>query len=195
MSFSDILWGLLPWTLLAIYCISVTGLGLQLGYACYRGVFHGQRQLGDIQWLFLSILIGYMAVVLGLTNFSRVVGATKSVNLILFFAYFDAFVTGSLRAWQLILFNVLMFMPLGFILPFISKRLDSVKAALLCGLAFSLLIECLQLINASGIFELDDLFHNTLGAGLGYCVYAWIFGRRIWKKRRKKRMHSVGAKA
>ncbi len=195
MSFSDIIWGLLPWTLLAIYCICVAGLLMQLFYACYKWLFRGKKRLMDIPWLATAVLIGYCAVVLGLTNFSRVLGATKSVNLILFFAYFDAFVTGSLRAWQLIAFNVLMFLPMGFILPFISRRLDSLKAALLCGLAFSLLIECLQLVNSAGIFELDDLFHNTLGSGLGYCLYAWIFGRKIFKKGNRKKPRRMAAAA
>lgn len=193
MSFSDILWGLLPWTLLAVYCISAAGLLMQLGYGIYRWVFHGKRRLSDIPWLATACLIGYCAVVLGLTNFSRVLGATKSVNLILFFAYFDAFATGSLRAWQLIVFNVLMFLPMGFLVPFISRRLDSLKAALICGLTFSLLVETLQLINSAGIFELDDLFHNTLGSGIGYAIYAWIFGRRLWKKRPDKKRRRLNA--
>lgn len=186
MSFQDIIWGLLPWSLLAIYCISVTGLLLWAGYTLYKRVLHGRGRLSDVQWLAISFLIGYAAVVLGLTNFSRVLGATKSVNLILFFAYFDAFVTGSIKAWQLILFNVIMFIPLGFLLPFASKKTDGLKAALLIGLAFSLLIECLQLINSTGIFELDDLFHNTLGAGVGYCAYALLFGRKVFSRGRRR---------
>lgn len=63
-----------------------------------------------------------------------------------------------------------MLAPLGFLLPFISKKFDSLRNILLSAFTFTIFIELFQLITHRGIFELDDLFHNTIGAMIGYFI-------------------------
>lgn len=67
--------------------------------------------------------------------------------------------------------NVIAFMPMGFFLPAVSgKKLKGIQIALLC-LAFSLLVETVQLLTKLGCFDVDDLILNTLGGFLGYLIY------------------------
>ena len=63
--------------------------------------------------------------------------------------------------------NILLFIPLGFILPLLWKEFRSRRAMCLTGFLLSLGIELAQLLNYR-ISDVDDLIMNTLGAFLGY---------------------------
>nr|WP_269437787.1 VanZ family protein [Arthrobacter sp. zg-Y919] len=74
-----------------------------------------------------------------------------------------------------LLMNVLVFIPLGILLPLIS-RIRSVGRVLLVGLLVSLAMEVLQLVNAvlangGHIADINDLLANTAGAPLGYGLF------------------------
>jgi glycopeptide antibiotics resistance protein len=62
-----------------------------------------------------------------------------------------------------------------------SKRTDIIglcgRVALL-GFLTSFTIELLQLILKRGLFEFDDMFHNTIGVGIGYGVWWMFYARR-----------------
>ena len=63
--------------------------------------------------------------------------------------------------------NILLFIPLGFILPLLWKEFRSRRTMCLTGFLLSLGIELAQLLNYR-ISDVDDLIMNTLGAFLGY---------------------------
>lgn len=63
--------------------------------------------------------------------------------------------------------NIILFMPLGFILPLLWDSFRSRRAILLTGFLLSLAIELSQLLNYR-VTDVDDLITNTLGALLGY---------------------------
>lgn len=63
--------------------------------------------------------------------------------------------------------NVLAFTPFGFALPIISIRNRKLINITLLSLEFSLTIEIIQLMLKVGIFDVDDLFLNTLGGIIG----------------------------
>ena len=65
--------------------------------------------------------------------------------------------------------NILLFVPLGFILPLLWKEFRSRRAMCLTGFLLSLGIELAQLLNYR-VSDVDDLIMNTLGAFLGYAV-------------------------
>ena len=67
--------------------------------------------------------------------------------------------------------NILLFVPLGFLLPTIWKEYRSAKKTLFAGLGISLLIEILQLFTFR-LTDIDDLITNTAGAILGYYLYS-----------------------
>ncbi len=68
--------------------------------------------------------------------------------------------------------NVLLFVPGGIILPILYKRLDRFGKVLAAGAGMSLCIELLQLPFAVRASDVDDLLLNSLGAALGYGIFA-----------------------
>ncbi len=68
--------------------------------------------------------------------------------------------------------NVLGFMPYGFVLPVITRRMRNGFFIILSGFSISLTVEVIQLITKVGCFDIDDMILNTLGAALGYGIYA-----------------------
>lgn len=72
------------------------------------------------------------------------------------------------------LLNILLFMPLGFLLPTIWPQFRKMKNTVCAGFFFSLAIELNQLLN-NRITDIDDLFTNTLGAIIGYVLYKVLY--------------------
>lgn len=71
--------------------------------------------------------------------------------------------------------NVLLFVPLGYLVPRVTARMNRWWKVLLLGFGFSLLIETVQLITKLGWFDASDLLHNTMGAMIGYGIYhRWL---------------------
>ena len=73
--------------------------------------------------------------------------------------------------------NILLFVPLGFILPLLWKEFRSWKAMGITGFLASLGIELAQLLNYR-ISDVDDLIMNTLGALLGYALLTLLSRRK-----------------
>ena len=63
--------------------------------------------------------------------------------------------------------NIIMFTPLGFLLPLIWNNYRKVGKVLIVGLSMSLLIEICQLFNTRAT-DIDDLITNTAGTFIGY---------------------------
>ena len=68
--------------------------------------------------------------------------------------------------------NVIGFLPFGFFLPILSRRLRNGVLVTMSGFGLSLLVESIQLIFKVGCFDVDDLILNTLGAAIGYMLFA-----------------------
>lgn len=86
--------------------------------------------------------------------------------------------------------NVIMFVPLGFLLPFIWRNFRNPLKTALTGFLFSMCIELAQL-PTNRLADIDDLMMNTLGAVLGYSVWK-IVGKYFLIKREKQRTASLG---
>ncbi len=74
--------------------------------------------------------------------------------------------------------NVLLFLPFGFLLPTLFGRVRGLAKTTLTGFFFSLLVEVLQLISRLGCFDVDDLILNTMGAMVGFLLFAVCIGIR-----------------
>lgn len=79
----------------------------------------------------------------------------------------------------------MLLFPLGIAVPLWIKKADNVKKVALIGAAVSLFIEVTQLITTRGYFEIDDLFHNTLGAVMGALIGCPL-AKRIYSKKNIK---------
>ncbi len=86
--------------------------------------------------------------------------------------------------------NVIMLMPLGFLLPFIWKNFRNPIKVALTGLVFSAFIEFAQL-PTNRLVDADDLLMNTLGTVLGYVAWK-IIGNHFFNKKEKQRTVSLG---
>ena len=78
--------------------------------------------------------------------------------------------------------NVAWFVPLGILAPVIMDGQRKMRRTVLSGAALSLCIELLQFFLITGVTDIDDWIFNTIGALLGYTVYA--IGAAIFKPNR-----------
>ena len=112
--------------------------------------------------------------------------AVRQCNLQLFLAWREAYQRFTLQIWLNVLLNIALFVPLGFLLPPLSKLFRKWYAALGAGFGVSLLIELSQFFTGRGMCDVDDLFTNTLGAMLGWCaamlVLALCQKSRTWPR-------------
>ena len=63
--------------------------------------------------------------------------------------------------------NILLLFPAGILLPGLTGRKLKWWMGLLVGIAVSSAIEISQLLLCRGLFEFDDIIHNSLGCMLG----------------------------
>jgi len=66
--------------------------------------------------------------------------------------------------------NIILFIPLGIMLPLLWKKYNTLRATLLFGFSMSLAIELLQILTYRAT-DINDLIANTVGAVLGYFVF------------------------
>lgn len=67
--------------------------------------------------------------------------------------------------------NVILFVPLGVMLPFLWKKYRAMKSTLLFGFGMTLTIELLQLLTFRAT-DINDIIANTLGTIIGYFIFA-----------------------
>ncbi|MDK8193894.1 VanZ family protein [Paenibacillus sp. UMB7766-LJ446] len=91
--------------------------------------------------------------------------------------------------------NILLFIPLGFMLPLLKPWAHSVRTAAIAGLTLSLLIEMLQLLIRVTLgngrsTDINDLIANTAGSVLGYVTLnlftKWAAGQLLMTSWRLK---------
>ena len=75
------------------------------------------------------------------------------------------------------LLNVILFVPLGILLPFLWRKYTALKETVRFGFGMSLSIELLQMFTYRAT-DINDIIANTLGAGLGCFLYCAV-SRRI----------------
>lgn len=128
--------------------------------------FYRKRDVSlSIAW---ALLCGYVFLVFASTVISRTADADFRFEWRPFWSYF-AVREGKEYLISLNIANILMLIPVGFLVSHI-KDIDCKKAALV-GVLISSTIEVSQLVLKRGLFEFDDIIHNTLGCVIGYLLY------------------------
>lgn len=92
-----------------------------------------------------------------------------------FLQAYGAYPSLKLFCLQNTLGNVILFLPLGLLLPRVSPRVHSFKQVLLIALCLSIGIESIQFVmrffgNPRAV-DIDDVILNTFGVGLGFVLY------------------------
>ncbi len=120
--------------------------------------------IGLLFWIYISIL-------LVITFFSREAGTDTRIDLQIGSSFGI-----NTRNDAYIIENILLFIPYGFLFPLAWKKCKGILPNLFIGFITSLLIETLQLASGRGIFQIDDMITNTLGALIGYLLF-WMFDK------------------
>lgn len=167
-------------------------IAFTIGYwVIYKKIFKGAKKIKLRRLCTYAVFVCYLVIVLGATMLDRGGFWTNNLQLHLFYSYREAWNDFSATEWRNIILNIIMFLPFGFLLPFISNRFRVYWKTYLAGFAFSLAIEVGQYVLKRGIFEIDDLFDNLLGAiiGYGFCRILFYVIERV--KRKKVRIFPI----
>ena len=76
------------------------------------------------------------------------------------------------------LLNCILLFPMGLLLPVTFNRRLSWWKGLLAGVIVSGMIETFQLIFCRGLFEWDDIVHNSLGCMAGCIMISTVLKRK-----------------
>ncbi|MGN1089770.1 MAG: VanZ family protein, partial [Huintestinicola sp.] len=128
----------------------------------------------------------YLFLVFSSTIFCRTVGQEYQYKLELFWSYRVAAAGNSSMICEIIL-NCLMLLPVGFLFPTAVKK--DMKLVLLTVFAVSVSIELSQLVLKRGLFEFDDIIHNTISGALGYGLFL------LWERIQKEYAQKVSEKS
>lgn len=79
-----------------------------------------------------------------------------------------------------VLGNLVLLLPWGFLAPLVFKKLNNFLKIALSGFCISFAAEVTQYIFSLGIFDIDDLMFNTVGAVVGFYVLV-VVKYLIWQ--------------
>ena len=122
------------------------------------------------------VLAFFLLLVITSTVFGRNPGK-RSYKLTPFWSYAEI-IKGSKSILQEVLLNIILLFPAGVLLPMVFNRPLRWYYGLLFGMLISGTIETLQLITCRGLFEFDDIFHNSLGCLIGCVICSKLLRRR-----------------
>ena len=113
-----------------------------------------------------GLLAAYLFFILTETVLIRKIGVTTGFRPELFWSWKVPGLRSEIYA------NILLFIPVGILLG-VKVGWKGIPIAT----GISLIIEVLQLVSRRGLFEFDDVIHNTLGAAVGFGI--WVLVRLL----------------
>ncbi len=116
-----------------------------------------------------SLIVIYFVFVLLLTLITRTQKEHITAEWIPFWSWYDVLFHHNKTLFEENILNTLMLLPLGVMLKLLNHNFK-VKHAFYFGLYLSTSIEVTQLVFRLGLFEWDDIIHNTLGCVLGAAI-------------------------
>lgn len=123
--------------------------------------------------------------ILVMTLFGRVRGDYGNIAKP-FESYLNAFMKDDIEQKLQILMNIVMYVPLGVLLPCCFKKIRKVIYVLAVSMICSASIEIIQGIFKIGLFEADDIINNTLGATVGVILYKILVrAKEKWNRMRE----------
>lgn len=162
-------------SLLDKLCGAMVSLPLVL---IYLFIFDRERAKRRWGWMaLLTLYLNAMYIVIGVPGVQYIVW-DPTLNLI----PFQDFSTSNIMGMVL---NMVMFAPLGFLLPAYFERYRHWGRTLAAGFLTSLTVELVQLFTFRAT-DVDDLIMNTLGTFVGFLLAKLIFRHRTALYRGKK---------
>lgn len=151
-----------PWSTkqILIFLLVVIAVNLWLRFAVRTGRIR-RKQIAS-----MILLEFYMALVYSSTVFTRQ-PMERHLQLVPLAVWKAAFWDHSRDALMDGFLNIILFLPIGWLLVTACRRTRQLPRLVLCGTAFSLFIEASQFIFHRGFSSVDDLLNNTVGCLLG----------------------------
>lgn len=155
---------------LIVPAVVVCLAGILIFWLCYRKKWNGERKFPWTKALAVLCLSCWLVILVGATLFRPDSVGVSYSNLHFFRAWREAWNQSSVQGWLNVLLNVALFLPLGLLLPLLGRFFRKWYVTPSAGLLLSLIIETVQYFTCRGFFDVDDLFCNTLGTALGFCI-------------------------
>ena len=156
------------WTMKEIFAaLLILALAVALSLFLCR-----KRTITRSQAIALVFLTAFLLTVLGSTVFGRMPGE-RCYQLVPFWSY-GAILKGDAGMLQEVLLNGVLLLPAGILLALVFNKPLKWYHGLLFGAVISSCIELSQLIFCRGLFEFDDIFHNSIGCMVGCIVSSWM---------------------
>ncbi|MDQ0352505.1 glycopeptide antibiotics resistance protein [Alkalibacillus filiformis] len=89
--------------------------------------------------------------------------------------YFANFTHYNFNTWFYnTLGNIIMFIPLGVLIPIVYDRSKRLYQVVLLSFLISLIIEGMQFVTGLGVFDIDDIILNTIGGVIGFTIFKFV---------------------
>lgn len=125
-----------------------------------------RRKLSAARCVLYALLFFYLITAYVATVLSREQSSEYLISLRPFLSWKKAF-SGHRFSIRLVIENIFLLMPVGILVPLLNRKKPYAIKTVLTSFLFSLSIETSQYFLRTGLFELDDLINNTIGAALG----------------------------
>lgn len=137
-------------------------------FVYYKFFKHEEKELPWTNFVAVGMVVFYLTIVYCATMLNRGHYSSGMAQLGVFETYKNAWYSVDMVEWRNLVLNIMMFVPIGFLLPFTLKLFRRPWATYLFGILCTLSIETLQYTFRCGVFQVDDLINNSLGAMIGY---------------------------
>lgn len=137
----------------------------------------------NVTIMLCGLLLSFsIAVVITMTLYGRTPREEFAFRFQLFGSYIEVFQDNNVELLLQIVMNVVMFVPLGIFLPCCFQIFEKNWLLFLMAVLCSGSIEFIQGITRIGMFELDDLLGNVVGAEIGFFIW-WIISKLVkWRR-------------
>ncbi|CEK29703.1 conjugative transposon antibiotic resistance protein [[Clostridium] sordellii] len=111
-----------------------------------------------------SPLNSYQYTFLGVDGIINIIPFKETVNILRDGIHNNRIIKG-------IILNVIYFIPLGFLLPLLFKKINSFLKIILISTITSSLIEIIQLFTIFSVSNIDDVIFNIIGSAIGLICF------------------------
>ena len=147
-------------------------------------LLYKRRRFDKAQCMAAILLSLYIVVLLYLTVVGRYSHEENDFQIHVFTSYGRLLEKTDRQSMEQIIINLLMLVPVGFLLSVIIKGKGKYGIVFVLCLLLTVFIESMQLWMKCGSFEVDDIINNMIGAVIGALIYAlihWITHQKMYK--------------
>ena len=145
-------------------------------------ILYKRQKFNTVQCVAAILLSLYIVVLLYFTVVGRYSHEEYGYEIQFFTSYRWFFKYNGEQVLRQLLINLVMLMPVGFLLPIVINAKHKYLITMALSLLLTVFIETMQLITKCGSFEVDDIINNFIGAVIGMLIYM-LFNRIIQKQK------------